>query len=95
MVHPSLFQGTKFIFYKFKIFVFILAPECHGDPATGACQLLVNQRGCGRAFLPGGRRRVGGRRRRCLADPGGFEKTGYYLHVSVFLSFNFVIVLAL
>jgi hypothetical protein len=70
-------------------FVFILAPKRYGDPATGACQLLANQRGCGRAFLPWGRRRAGGRGRRCLEDHGCITEASDYFHISIFLSFNF------
>ncbi len=88
MVHPSLFQGTKFIFYKFKFFVFVLAPECHGNPATGTCQLLVDQRGRGRAFLSGRRRRAGGRGCCSLEDHGCAAEASDHVHVSIILLFK-------
>jgi hypothetical protein len=65
-------------------FIFILAPECHGDPFAGACQLLANQRCGGRAFFPRGRGWIGGRGCRGVADPGRLEETSDYLHVSNF-----------
>jgi len=78
------FRELNLYFYKFKFFVFILAPECYGDPATRACQLLVDQRGGGRAFFPRGRCWIGGRRCRGVADPGRLEEASDYLHVSYF-----------
>ncbi len=69
-------------------FVFVLAPECHGDPATGTCQLLVDQRGRGRAFLSGRHRRAGGRGRCSLEDHGCTSEASDHVHVSIFLSFK-------
>jgi hypothetical protein len=82
------FRELNLYFYKFKFFVFILAPERHGDPATRACQLLANQCGGGCAFFPRGRGWIGGRGCRGVADPGRLEETSDYLHVS---NFSFVL----
>ena len=63
-------------------FVFVLAPECHGDPATGACQLLVDQRGRGRPLVPRWRSWIGGCGGRGVADPGRPKETSDHIHVS-------------
>jgi hypothetical protein len=59
-----------------------LAPECYWSPAPGACPDLVDQRGCGRPVVSGGRRWAGWRGRGCVADPGSFKETSDHFHVS-------------
>jgi hypothetical protein len=59
-----------------------LAPECYWSLAPGACPDLVDQRGCGRPVVSGGRCWAGWRGRGCVADPGGFKETSDHFHVS-------------
>ena len=89
------FRELNLYFYKFNFFVFILAPECYGDPATRACQLLVDQRGRGRAFLSGRRRRAGGCGCCSLEDHGCTAEASDHVHVSIFSIVQVIIFLTL
>jgi hypothetical protein len=84
MVHPSLFQGTKFIFIINLIlyYFFVLAPECNWSSAAWACPDLAHQRGRGCSLIPWWRSWIGGCGGRGVADPGRPEETSDHIHVS-------------
>jgi hypothetical protein len=82
---PFPFSGNQiYVYHKFKICIYVLAPECYWSPTPGTCPDLADQRGCGRPVIPWGRGRPGGCCSSGLANLSGSEETCDYVHVSKF-----------